>query len=179
MSRGARLLLLLASLAYPLLWYYGREQGWFFLLAALMAALWGIRAFTSPDSGQRLVSALVAVFFVVVLLWRQQDSMYWYPVWVNALMLMLFGGSLYRGMPLVERLARLQDPDLPPRAVAYTRQVTRIWCGFFLINGSLAAALVLLERHGWWALYTGVISYVLMGLLMAGEFAYRKLVLKV
>ena len=114
MSRGVRLLLLLASLAYPLLWYYGREQGWFFLLAALMAALWGIRAFTSPDSGQRLVSALVAVFFVVVLLWRQQDSMYWYPVWVNALMLMLFGGSLYRGMPLVSGWRACKTPTCRP-----------------------------------------------------------------
>ncbi len=34
-----KLLLTLASLAYPLLWYYGRENGVFFWLAAAMCIL--------------------------------------------------------------------------------------------------------------------------------------------
>ena len=78
----------------------------------------------------------------------------------------------------IERLARLQHPDLPPEGVAYTRRVTQIWCGFFALNGSLAALLVLLEQYRWWAVYTGIIAYILMGILMGGEFAYRKWVLK-
>ncbi|MDO4693816.1 MAG: hypothetical protein Q4A62_04190 [Eikenella sp.] len=179
MNTAARVCLILLSLAYPALWYYGRAHGWFFWLAGLMALLWGLRALTQPERGQRAVSALVAVFFLTVLLWQRQESMYWYPVWVNALMLLLFGGSLLHGRPLVERLARLQTPDLPPQAVAYTRRVTQIWCAFFLLNGGTAAALALTERHSWWALYTGIVSYLLMGLLMGGEYAYRKLVLKV
>jgi putative intracellular septation protein A len=62
--------------------------------------------------------------------------------------------------------------------VAYTRRVTQIWCGFFILNGSLASLFVLLEQYRWWAVYTGIIAYILMGILMGGEFAYRKWVLK-
>ncbi len=37
-----------------------------------------------------------------------------YPVVVNLVMLAVFGGSLWTAMPLVERLARLREPNLPP-----------------------------------------------------------------
>lgn len=179
MNAAARGLLIVLSLAYPPLWYYGREQGWFLWLAGAMTLLWFLRAATQKERGQQAVSLLAALFFLAVLLWGRQDGMYWYPVWINGLMLALFGGSLLHGMPLVERIARLQNPGLPPAAVAYTRRVTQIWCGFFVLNGSAAALLAWLGSHGWWALYTGIISYILMGLLMGGEFAYRKLILKV
>ena len=38
------------------------------------------------------------------------------------------------------QVARLQEPQLPPAAIRYTRQVTRIWCGFFIFNGAIAIA---------------------------------------
>ena len=94
------------------------------------------------------------------------------------LMLALFGGSLFAKQSLIERLARLQTPDLPPEGVRYTRRITQIWCVFFVLNGSMAAALVLMRQYDWWALYTGIVSYVLMGLLLGGEWVYRKAVLK-
>ena len=178
MKTAAKILLGILSVLYPLLWYYGREQGWFYPLAGFMLLLWLARAAMQRDSGQRRVSLLVAAFFAVVLLFRRPDSMYWYPVWVNGLLLLLFGLSLTQKQSLIERLARLQHPGLPPEGVAYTRRVTQIWCGFFILNGSLAALLVLLEQYRWWALYTGIIAYILMGILMGGEFAYRKWVLK-
>jgi len=42
-----------------------------------------------------------------------------------------------------------------------------------------AAILAGLQYYDWWAAYTGIVSYVLMGILFAGEWIYRKLVLKV
>jgi len=59
------------------------------------------------------------------------------------------------------------------------RRVTQIWCGFFILNGATAAILAGLQYYDWWAAYTGILSYVLMGLLFAGEWVYRKTVLKV
>ena len=99
-------------------------------------------------------------------------------LWAVLLMLALFGGSLCAKQSLIERLARLQTPELPPEGVRYTRRVTQIWCVFFVLNGSMAAALVLMRQYDWWALYTGIVSYVLMGLLLGGEWVYRKIVLK-
>jgi|GEM_PF-4818737 len=45
--------------------------------------------------------------------------------------------------------------------------------------GATAAILAGLQYYDWWAAYTGIVSYVLMGLLFAGEWVYRKTVLKV
>ena len=167
------------SIAYPALWYYGREAGWFVWLAAAMCGLWLLRALTAKLPQQRYTALFITLFFAAVLVFRRHDSMYWYPVLVNLMMLAVFGGSLFAGQTVIERLARLQQPDLPEKAVRYTRRVTQVWCVFFIINGTLAALLVRLGRYDWWAVYTGVIAYVLMGILFAGEWLYRKLVLKV
>ena len=54
-------------------------------------------------------------------------------------MLAVFGGSLFAKQTVIERLARLQHPDLPPEGVRHTRRVTQIWCAFFIFNGATAA----------------------------------------
>lgn len=170
-----RLLLGMISIAYPFLWYWGRQAGWFDYLAALMCLLWLIRGAMQTQRAQQRTSWLIAAFFTAIWCFRLPESMYWYPVVVSTLMLAWFGSSLFAEQTVIERLARLQDPDLPPEGVRYTRRVTQIWCGFFLLNGGLSAALVLWGNEKWWALYTGVVSYVLMGLLFAGEWLYRYL----
>ena len=35
---------------------------------------------------------------------------------------------------LVERLARLQTPNLNTQAIQYTRRVTQVWCGVFCLK---------------------------------------------
>ena len=75
---------------------------------------------------------------------------------------------------MIERLARLQEPDLPAAGVAYTRRVTQVWCGFFIVNGSVSLLTALFASDAGWALYNGVISYALMGLLFVGEWLIRK-----
>ena len=87
-----------------------------------------------------------------------------------------FVASLFAKQTVIERLARLQHPDLPPEGVRHTRRVTKIWCAFFIFNGATAAILAGLQYYDWWAAYTGIVSYVLMGILFAGEWVYRKLV---
>lgn len=174
MKPGWQLLVALSSLAYPLLWYWGRDHGLLAPLAAGMALLWGIRSLLQTERWQRLVSALLMLFFVLVLLLRHPGAMYWYPVLVNLLMLLLFASSLLGGQSLVERLARIRHPDLPAAGVRYTRRVTQIWCIFFVLNGGVAAGLVLAQAWRAWALYTGVIAYVLMGALFLGEWCWRR-----
>lgn len=162
------------SVLYPLLWFWGRENGAFPYIAIMMAVVWAVRALVQRDRWQRLVSVILSLFFVGVLAGQAHGAMYWYPVFVSALMLMLFGGSLCSGQSFVERLARLRHPDLPPEGVRHTRRVTQIWCGFFLLNGLFTTALILVQAWRAWAWYTGLVSYVLMGLLLAGEWLWRR-----
>ena len=97
---------------------------------------------------------------------------------MNLVMLVVFGGSLWTAMPVVERLARLREPDLSPVGVRYTRRVTQVWCGFFIINGAIALFTVLHADIRLWTLWNGMIAYLLMGTLMAGEWLVRQRVKK-
>lgn len=96
-----------------------------------------------------------------------------YPVLVNAAMLAAFGASLVAGPSMIERLARLREPDLPPAGVRYTRRVTQAWCVFFVVNGSIALATALFASEALWSLYNGVIAYLLMGAMFGGEYLLR------
>lgn len=175
MKRGVAAALLLAGVAYPFAVYSGLEYldpAW---LALPLALLWLLRAICASrgQAGGRLLP-LMAVAFCAAMAWA--DSAAWlraYPVLINAMLLTVFATSLRYGPPVIERLARLRHPDLPPQGVRYTRRVTQIWTCFFLVNGTIAALLGLWGPWSWWTGYNGCISYVLMGLLMAGEWALR------
>ena len=93
---------------------------------------------------------------------------------MNALMLSLFGGSLFTKQSFVERLARLQEPQLSNRAVFYTRRVTEVWCGVFIFNIIVSTGLILFGRYDDWAWYTGVWSYLLMASVMSVEWLVRR-----
>ena len=97
-----------------------------------------------------------------------------YPVVVNLALLGAFAASLRRGPSAIERLARLREPALPPAAVAYTRRVTQVWCVFFAANAAVSAATALWADAAGWALYNGLVAYLLMGLLMGGEWLVRR-----
>lgn len=117
---------------------------------------------------------VVGIGYCMVVAWRNElVSLRLYPVIVNAVMLLIFAWSLYAPPTIVERLARLQDPDLPAAGVLYTRQVTKVWCVFFIINGGLALITALWCSLTVWSWYNGLIAYLLMGMLMAGEYWVR------
>ncbi len=97
------------------------------------------------------------------------------PVLINVVLLVTFGASLAPGAtPMIERFARMQDPDLDAPRQAHCRQFTWVWSLFFVLNGGTAAFLAWAAPLSWWATYTGLIAYGLMGLLFAIEYVVRK-----
>lgn len=175
MKRLIGLSLLLAGVLYPFAVYYGSAHFAPWQFALLLGVLWLGRALTAAKGAGTLITALIALGFCVLLgMFDSPALLRWYPVLISASMLSLFGLSLIYGPPIVERLARIREPELPEVAVRYTRQVTMVWCCFFMANGLVAAALTLWAPLTWWALYTGLISYGLMGLLFAGEWLVRR-----
>ncbi|MCA1855363.1 hypothetical protein LE190_05420 [Massilia oculi] len=162
------------TLLYPLAIWFGHgsvEPRWLagLLLLAAATRLPALRisaaARWSAGGALLLVAAAVATNAVLPLKL--------YPVLVNAALLAAFGASLLSGMPMVERFARLREAELPPAAVAYTRRVTQAWCLFFAINGGIALWTALFASEAAWSLYNGVIAYLLMGLMFAGEYLLR------
>ena len=90
------------------------------------------------------------------------------------MMLGLFFNSLYQKETIIEKFARLKEPDLPPNAVSYIRNLTKIWCVFFFFNGAIALFTAFESSEKIWALYNGFIAYLLIGALMGGEWLYRR-----
>ena len=97
------------------------------------------------------------------------------PMAVSLFLLGTFGWSLYAGPPIIERFARLVDPDLPDFCVPYCRKVTIVWCGFMAANAVCATLLAVFGPIEWWTLYTGLVAYLLVGAFFAAEFILRKL----
>ncbi|MCA9610731.1 MAG: hypothetical protein KC619_34285 [Myxococcales bacterium] len=96
------------------------------------------------------------------------------PVLINVALLLTFAASL-RGVPMIERFARMQEKDgLTEGQVAHCRQVTWAWVVFFGLNATVAG--VLASVPAWvdaWAAYNGGIAYALMGVMFAGEYFLR------
>lgn len=152
----ARWMLLLLALPFILRWLGLRQQGGAFAAVGRWLAV----------AGAGLCAASILL--------RNHHLLLWYPLAVNAILLLLFAASLFSPMPVIERLARLHEAELPPRAILYTRRVTQLWCLFFIFNGAMALVTCLLNSLFWWTLWNGCISYLLIGLLMMCEWLARQ-----
>lgn len=175
MKRVLLALVALLGLLYPFAVYFGFEYLSPRIFALLLALVWGARLLLSPrGSVNPWLAAAVFAFCLLLASVDQAALLRWYPVLVNLGLLAVFASSLYRGTPIIERLARLQEPDLPESGVRYTRRVTQVWAVFFLLNVAIATALTLWAPLSWWMLYNGLIAYGLIGLLLAGEYLVRQ-----
>ena len=171
-----------ALIAYPLLVWLGLTHGSPRLLALLLiAVLLPVAAFRlrgRPDVGMRVLGLPPLVAIATLVLAALLDARGWVlavPVAINALLLAAFGATLRRGtMPMIERFARLQTAELTPEQQAWCRAWTAIWCLFFTLNGAAALTLALAAPLAWWTLYNGLIAYLLMGALFAGEWLLRR-----
>ena len=174
MKRVATLLFVLLSLAYPLAVYFGVQRHGPQALAGLLLAMALLRALHARNRQWLAIAAGAIVLASAA--WLSDDGLplKLYPALVNAVLLLVFAASLRAPPSIIERIARLREPDLSPAGVAYTRRVTQVWCGFFLVNGAIALATALWASDRTWALYNGLIAYVLIGALFAGEWLVRQ-----
>lgn len=166
------------TLAYPLLILLGLSQAEPRWLALVLAAVALVRGLSTRQPIWLWAAAGALVLAGLAATSNDALPLKLYPVLVNLAFLALFSASLIWPPSAVERLARLREPELPPAAVVYTRRVTLVWCGFFVLNGTIAAATALWASDAVWALYTGGIAYALMGLLFGGEWLVRQRVMR-
>lgn len=169
----------IVGLTYPLIIWYGLthlrpRQMALFILAILLPL--AVRRFYRAQSAQRWVvaqapAAAISLMLVSAIL---DDARFILalPVLVNILFLLSFSRTLST-QPMAERYARMVHADLSAAEIQHCRQVTVIWCCFFVVNGIAAAALALFAPFAWWAVYTGIIGYALMGLLFIAEYLVR------
>ncbi len=98
------------------------------------------------------------------------------PLLIIGGLLVLFASSLLPGRePLISRIAEFIDgAPLSAEKRRYTRTVTVVWSGFFVL---LLVELLWLGRFASlevWSWFANVFNYGLMGLLMTGEYLVRR-----
>lgn len=170
----------LVLLLYPLAVWVGLTHWGTALLAPLLAGVFSLRLLMLRGKLRQQMWLGKALAIVGILLalasWalKQSHWLLYYPVLVNAILLLLFAYSLFAPPTVVERLARITEPQLDAAGIAYTRRVTQAWCGFFIVNGAIALTTCLSGDITLWTLYNGGISYLLMGALMGIEWIVRK-----
>lgn len=171
---------IVAIVAYPVAVWSGLKTWGIGILAPLLGLVFILRLLTFRGKLSQLtffgkaIAAAGIVLVAISALLRETSLLLYYPVAVNTLLFILFFSSLRARESVVERLARLSEPDLSPAGVIYTRRVTQVWCLFFVCNGFLALYTCLKGDVALWALYNGGVSYLLIGLLMGIEWIVRK-----
>lgn len=167
-------LAVIVTLLYPLAIWLGHGHLEPRQMAALLVLAALLRAFTLRDTSTRWWWVLGAACLALgAAVGNVVTPLKFYPVLVSLIFFGVFGYSLVVPPSVAERIARITDPNLSTRAVRYTRRVTQVWCGFFLLNGTIAGATALFASERVWFLYTGVASYVLTGALFCCEYLWR------
>ena len=178
--RLCRLAAALLAVAYPALVYYGltrfepRVLGLLLLAILLLrqgahaAAFWR----SAPGGERRLLLSMLGLSLAIVGA-NSEDLLRLYPAAMSGGMFILFARSLRHPPSVIERIARLHEPDLDAAGVRYTRTVTQVWSVFLAINTLLALVTVFTSRE-LWALWNGLGAYLCMGLLFAGEWLWRR-----
>ncbi|POZ60249.1 hypothetical protein [Chromobacterium alticapitis] len=170
----AAVLASLLTLCYPFLIYFAQGRLEPRLLAAALIAIALLRALSTRQAVWYWAAGATLLLAAFSMLGNGLLPLKLYPLLVNAALLAVFGGSLRFGPPVIERLARLTEPALDAAGVRYTRAVTQVWCGFFIVNGSLSLATALWAGNAVWTAYNGCVSYLLMGALFGGEWLVRR-----
>jgi len=168
-------------LSYPFVVYYAYTRLGTRALAIALLALYGvsiaIRFRRSATEIRQLLRehaglvALIAIAFAT----GNPTVLLLMPVIVSGYLFWTFSSSLREGMPMIERFARIVEDDLPDFTLPYCRKVTIVWCVFLAFNALCVLILALAAPIEWWALYSGLIAYLLVGTLVLGEFVVHKI----
>jgi uncharacterized membrane protein len=172
----SRIVVSLLFIAYPFAVYLLLERVGAGVLGAALVALLLIRNPSVLQTHRWLI--LPALALSLAFLWldplKSEALLRLYPVAVSAVLLATFGYTLMRPPTIVARLASASGTTMTPAIERYTRKVTVAWCVFFVVNGIVALVIGLQGSMQTWLLYNGIVSYVLMGVLFAGEYLVRR-----
>ncbi|MDF2366736.1 hypothetical protein [Sneathiella sp.] len=179
-ARPLDLLLVLISLAYPFVVYFGLMHFSPLTVGLALVTFLLLRLLLQRQRrAQRSEFGIyVAVIVAIVLLLTVNEllAIKAYPVLISLSFAVVFGYSLVNPPPIIERFARMMEGDLDARAIRYTRNVTVAWVVFFLLNAAISLWTALYADLETWAVYNGFISYILIGLMFGGEYILRQFV---
>ncbi len=160
-------------LLYPYLVYRGIQSGVVWLGPSVLATILFVQAVKENQPKSRYVKLACSILLILGMVFFQNVTAKLLPTLIQLYLMYFFYKTLEKGPPLIERFVRLEFEELPDGVQKYCRQLTLLWTGFFGFNALMCSALAIWGAPEWWAIYTGVLIFVLTGLLMLGEYIFR------
>lgn len=170
------LLLLVLMLAYPFAVYYHIENvnpRWFAGVLFVAFILRFLLLGNTKSIHDWLMLGAASAFCVSVMVFESEQLLKFYPVLMNLGMGLVFIVSLTGERCLIETFARAGGKIPPPEAHRYLRTLTLLWGGLLILNGAVSAYTAWYTSLSFWALYNGILSYMLIASFAIGEWVYR------
>lgn len=161
---------------YPFLIYFGLAQfsARFFGLVLAAIVVFRVSQLDRKDQIRFLLPALIAFAYTLfVALTNSEVALRFYPVMVNLLMLYVFASSHSDELTVIERIASRVNASKDEHATPYLRKLNLIWSIFFALNAIVSGYTAYYRSLEEWALYNGLISYLLVALLFGLELLFR------
>jgi uncharacterized membrane protein len=160
-------------LLYPYLVFRGIQEGIVWFAPLVIASIFFYQGLREERIAPRVKKLFMALALVVGIIFFQSITAKLLPTLIQLILMYFFYKTLIHGPPLIERFVRLEFSELPAGVIEYCRQLTIVWTGFFGFNALICSSLALWGQASWWAVYSGIIIFLLTGVLMIGEYIFR------
>ena len=170
-------ILALAYLAYPFAVHWLLAAGRARIALALAAVALGGLCWSLADARWRWLALLMIALASLAAGALHADELVLFlpPIAINLGLALFFASTLSRGRePLISWFARVERGGLTADLKVYTRRLTWIWVGFFLTMAAVSVVLAVAGPRIAWAWFTAVGNYLCIGMLVAGEYVYRR-----
>jgi uncharacterized membrane protein len=178
------ILVTLAVVSYPVSMHWLLTSGQWpvstLLMALLPFGLLPLNLLTAGRIGWGLLSAL-GLIMAIASAWStllQNPSLIFLlqNITMECLIAWAFGRTLLPGHePLISQFARrIHGTNYSPAIATYTRQATWAWTLYFVAIGVGSLLLYATAPLTIWSWYVNFFSFVLLGLMFAGEYAVRR-----
>ncbi len=170
------------GIIYPFAVYFGLQVfspiiiifGLLLFLAVRIALQWREKKEKITIISLTATAAIVGVLvFIDALL-----AVKFYPVALCLSLATVFIYSLIYPPTMIERFAKMVEPNLNEQGVRYTRNVTVVWVAFFIINACISLWTAIYADIAIWTFYNGFLSYIFMGCVFVIELIVRQFVKK-
>lgn len=160
-------------LGYPFLVYHWLDSGQAAIAPAVLMALFVYQTLTAKQDA-KLQLSFVTLMLAAGLAVDPALTAQLTPAMIQFGLGLLFAKTVLQGPSLIERLVRLEYSEFPPGVSAYCRQLTMAWTALFAFNGLVCTALALTDNHRLWAIFNGVVVFLLMGGMVCAEYRVRR-----
>lgn len=138
----------------------------------------GVCGYLANSKGNWYTSAIVGLIAIVVIITKSETVLKFYPICITLVFLGLFGGSLIKKDPIVVHFATMIQPQIndhpgKDKIIKYCKIVTWVWCLWFVISLGINVYLIIGGTTNQWAVYNGLICYIVQGSIFVGEFIIR------